>query len=90
MSDQTWCITSLSGSNETIATGLGTILPNHKWPLWQGGYHLPEMLQDTTVAPTISGSLDTHDYHCPETYVISGGGIIGGVKQLPSTRIDNE
>lgn len=90
MSDHSWTITTISGSNETIATGLGLILPNHKWPLWQGGYHLPEILQDTSVAPSISATDISDVYYCPETFVSEGGGIIGGVKQLPTTRLDIE
>ena len=82
-------ISGSDGSVTQIATGLGLILPNHKWPIWAGGYHLPDILQLEEIAPSISASDTLHDYNCPETYVISGGGIIGGVKQDIKTRLDN-
>jgi hypothetical protein len=87
MRDLSWTTVTISGSNETISTGIGQILPE-LWPLWQGGHHLPDILVDDSTAPALSGSDELRTYHCPETIVISGGGIIDSVKQIPITRLD--
>ena len=89
MRDLSWCVVNVSGSNETIATGIGLILPE-LWPAWQGGEHLPDILVDNSTAPPLSGADEVRTYHCPETYVISGGGITDSEKVPPTTYLDTE
>jgi hypothetical protein len=81
----------ISGANGPVVTYLNRIVPDCLWPSWIGGEHLPDiLLKDENPPPALSGSDELHDYCCPETYVISGGGIEDGDKHDPQTRLDNE
>jgi hypothetical protein len=81
---------SISGSSGVVVTYCDPIIPDNLWPSWIGGEHLPDVLLKQESAPSLSGSSDPHDYCCPETYVISGGGIEDSIKHEPETRLDNE